>query len=116
MVAAEHDGVGAGLTHLLDHGGVVHRAGGHAFEQHHFGLAAFLDELLRELGVALAVVALVVQHGDLLGAELVDGKIDAEPAWASSEAMVRKKVGYWPLWVSSGLVAEGDMVTILASV
>ena len=37
-------------------------------------------------------------------------------AWALSLAMVRKKYGLLPSSVRPGVVAEGDMLTILASV
>ena len=46
MVAAEDDAVGAGGLDLLDDGGVVHRAGGHALEEHDVHGGIGIQELL----------------------------------------------------------------------
>ena len=79
MVAAEDDAVGAGLADLLDHRAVVHGAGGDAFFEDDLD-AALLKHFAGVVHEAAAVVALVVQEGDLLQAELVLGEGTGEVA------------------------------------
>ena len=90
MVAAEDDAVSAGLADLLDHRAVVHGAGGDAFFKNDLDAALF-EHFAGIIHEAAAVVALVVQEGDLLQAELVLGEGAARWPDTSSEAMVRKK-------------------------
>ena len=79
MVAAEDDAVSAGLADLLDHRAVVHGAGGDAFFKDDLDAALF-EHFAGIVHEAAAVVALVVQEGDLLQAELVLGEGAGEVA------------------------------------
>ena len=76
VIATENDRIGTGLLDLLNNGGVIHRSRRHALEEHHLGARIFFQEALGEFGQPLAVVALVVQHGNLLGLQIVEGEVD----------------------------------------
>jgi len=74
MVATENQDVGAFRTQLLDDRRIVHGARLDAFVHDDLGGAVLLDRFLGEVSEALAVVALVVNDGDLLGLQLAGGK------------------------------------------
>ena len=71
LVAAEDQDVGLGATQLAHHGGEVHGVGGHGFEQDGLDAGLFEDAAVL-LGKALAVFAVVMQVGDLLGLQHFD--------------------------------------------
>src|SRR6056297_3510822 len=69
MIPTKNNGIRTGTSHFLDNSRVIHCTGSNPFEKNHFGLAAFLDELLHKGGKTLPIVALVVNDGDFLGSK-----------------------------------------------
>ena len=76
MIAAENYSVRFAAFDFLDHSGVIYSAGCNAFVQRQFGAAVGFDEAFGKFGQSLAVVALVMQHGDFLYFEHVQREID----------------------------------------
>ena len=75
MVTAVDHRLGFVLFDLLDDGGVIDCAGGDPLVEDDGRLFGLLDKLLRKLGQSLAVVPLVVEDGDLLDLQFVDGEL-----------------------------------------
>ena len=93
MVSAKGHGFGVEAFDFLHHSGVIHRSGGDSLNEHHFGLARFFDKGLGIIGQALAIVALVVDYGNLFCLEGVEDKIDDVAGLDGIAADGTKEVG-----------------------
>ncbi len=78
MIAAPYHGIDFGIADFIDDSGVVRGAWIYALEESYLN-AFCLGELLHRLGESFAIVALIMEHCDLLYFEIIYKEVRCKP-------------------------------------